>query len=285
MNAVTRIFLALLQMKTIISGRKYFRHSCARWEASSGQIAGVAGISGLEMGQASSTLQDVFPYLMGADIGGIDIAHRVRRNTGCRCARSHSTEVARIRYESKQRPIDCTADHDAAQFARLHSRGRVASGRFVAERDADINLVIRADEDRAWLAELLPSGDEIAVLVENLDTTVEAIGNIDAPQGTAERDIVRIIEIAGRRSFVTPGLDEPAILGEFEDAAVARGIATMAIGNKNIAIGRNRYTGRPIEDICALAADAHLAKHHQHLAGLVELENLLSKNDARGVAR
>src|SRR5262245_6729535 len=112
------------------------------------------------MGQASSTLQDVFPYFMGADIGGIDIAHRVRRNTGCRCARSHSTEVARIRYESKQRPIDGTADHDAAQFARLHSRGRVASGRFVAERDADINLVIRADEDRAWLAELMPRSEE-----------------------------------------------------------------------------------------------------------------------------
>jgi hypothetical protein len=30
-----------------------------------------------------STLQDVFPHLMGADIGGIDVAHRVSRNTGC----------------------------------------------------------------------------------------------------------------------------------------------------------------------------------------------------------
>src|SRR5262249_59377966 len=141
------------------------------------------------------------------------------------------------------------------------------------------------DEDRAWLAELMPSGDEIAVLVENLDTTVEAIGNIDAPQGTTERDIVRIIEIAGCRSFVTPGLDEAAILGEFEDAAVARGIATMAIGNKNIAIGRNRHTGRPIEDICGLAPGAHPPKQRQRLAGLAELDNLLSKNDTRGVAR
>ena len=70
---------------------------------------------------------------MAADIDGIDIARRIRRNTGCRCASSHSSEVARIRYESKQRPIDGTADHDAAQFARLHSRGRVVSGRFIAE--------------------------------------------------------------------------------------------------------------------------------------------------------
>jgi hypothetical protein len=34
----------------------------------------------------------------------------------------HSTEVGRIRYESEQRPLDCTADHDAAQFAQLRSR-------------------------------------------------------------------------------------------------------------------------------------------------------------------
>jgi hypothetical protein len=94
---------------------------------------------------------------MGADIGGIDIAHRVSRNTGCRSARSDSAEVARIRYESEQRPIDSTADHDAAQFARLNSRRRVASGRLVAERCADIDLIIRADGDRAWLAKLMPS--------------------------------------------------------------------------------------------------------------------------------
>jgi hypothetical protein len=74
-----------------------------------------------------------------------------------------------------------------------------------AERDADINLVIRSDENRAWLAKLIP-GDEIAVLVENLDTAVEAIGNEDATQRTAKGDIVRVIEIAGCRSFVTPGL-------------------------------------------------------------------------------
>src|SRR5262245_37633129 len=222
---------------------------------------------------------------MRADIGGIDIAHRIGRDTGCRSAGSDSTEVARIRYESEQRPIDGVADHDAAQFAGLRSRRRVASGRLVAKRGADINLVVRTDEHRAWLAKLMPSGNEIAVLVENLDTTVETIGNVDATQRTTNGDIVRVIEVAGRRSFVTPGFDEAAILGELDDASVVRGIAAMAIGNKNIAIRRNRYSGRPIESICALPADAHLAKHHQHFAVLVELENFLSKNDARRVAR
>jgi hypothetical protein len=33
------------------------------------------------VGKSQSMLQDVFPHLMGTDIGGIDIAHRVSRNT------------------------------------------------------------------------------------------------------------------------------------------------------------------------------------------------------------
>jgi hypothetical protein len=84
---------------------------------------------------------------------------------------------------------------------------------------------------------------------------------------------------------VTPGLDEPAILGEFEDAGIVRGIATMAVGNKDIAIRANRYAGRSIEGIYTTSAHAHFAQRHQHLAILVELENLLSKNDAHGIAR
>jgi hypothetical protein len=131
---------------------------------------------------------------VGADIGGIDIAHRVSRNTGSRSAGPHGIEVGRIRYESEQRSVDGTTDHDAAQFARLRSRRSVASGRLIAECSADIKPVIRADEDRARLAKLMPSGDEIAILVENPDTTVEAIGNVDAPQQTTNEDIVRVIE-------------------------------------------------------------------------------------------
>src|SRR6516162_11487354 len=59
----------------------------------------------------------------------------------------------------------------------------------------------------------------------------------------------------------------------------------MAIGYKNIAIRRDRHAGRPIEGIRTAPADAHLAEHHQHLAVLVELEDLLSEDDTRGIAR
>jgi hypothetical protein len=54
----------------------------------------------------SSARQDIFPHFMGTDIGRVDIAHCVSRNTGCRSARSHHTEVARIRDESEQRAIN-----------------------------------------------------------------------------------------------------------------------------------------------------------------------------------
>ena len=49
-------------------------------------------------------------------------------------------------------------------------------------------------------------------------------------------------------------------------------------------LSRNRWR-HAIEDIGALSANAHLAKHHKHLAVLVELENLLTKHGTRGVAR
>ena len=43
--------------------------------------------------------------------------------------------------------------------------------------------------------------------------------------------------------------------------------------------------GRTIASIRAAAADAHLAKHHQDLAVLIELEDFLTKHDADGIAR
>src|SRR5205814_7976590 len=99
------------------------------------------------------------------------------------------------------------------------------------------------------LAELMPGGDEIAVLIENLDATVATVGNIDAPERAADENVVRIVEIAGSRSFMAPGFDEPAVPGKFKDTAVIRLVRRMAIGDKNIAIGRHRDTGRAIEGI------------------------------------
>ena len=66
----------------------------------------------------------------------------------------------------------------------------------------------------------MPRGDEIAVLIENLDAAVATVGNIDTPERAADENVVRIIEIAGRRPFMAPGLDEAAVAGKLKDSAI-----------------------------------------------------------------
>ena len=46
--------------------------------------------------------------------------------------------------------------------------------------------------------------DEIAVLVEDLDPAVHAVDDIDAALRSADEDVVGFVEIAGRRSLVSP---------------------------------------------------------------------------------
>src|SRR5713226_6739542 len=165
-------------------------------------------------------LPDIFPKLMGADIGSIDVTHGIGRDPRCRGAAVDSVQIGRIGNKGAQRTVNGAADHDAAQLARLRSRRLVAACRLIPECGADINRIVRPDRDRAWLAELMPGGDEIAVLIENLDATVATVGDIDAPERAADENVVRIIEIAGSRSFMAPGLDEPAVPGKFNDTAI-----------------------------------------------------------------
>src|ERR1700730_15674810 len=148
---------------------------------------------------------DIFPKLMGADIGGIDVTHGISRDPRCRSAAVDSVQIGRIGNKGAQRTVNGAADHDAGQLARLRSRRLVATCRLISERGADIKRIVRSDKDRAWLAKSRPAGDEIAVLIENLDATVAAVGNLDAPERAADENVVRIIEIAGSRSFMAPG--------------------------------------------------------------------------------
>jgi hypothetical protein len=150
---------------------------------------------------ASLAQPDIFPNLMGADIGGIDVTHGVSRDPRCRSAAVDSVQIGWIGNKGAQRTVNGAADDDAAQLAGLRSRRLVATCRLVSERGADIKRIVRPDIDRAWLAELMPGGDEIAVLIENLDATVATIGNIDTPERAADENVVRIIEIAGSRSL------------------------------------------------------------------------------------
>src|SRR5260370_17561630 len=135
---------------------------------------------------------DVFPKLMGADIGGIDVTHGISRDPRCRSPAVDSVQIGRIGNKGAQRSVNGAADHDAAQLARLRSRRLVATCRLISERGADVKRIVRPDKDRAWLAKLMPGGDEIAVLIENLDATVAPVCNINPPHPAPAQNFFRI---------------------------------------------------------------------------------------------
>src|SRR5712671_6473018 len=82
----------------------------------------------------------VFPKLMGADIGGIDVTHGISRDPRCRGAAVDSAQIGRIGNKGAQRTVDGAADHNAALLARLRSRRLVATCRLISERGADISV-------------------------------------------------------------------------------------------------------------------------------------------------
>src|SRR5580658_8229162 len=57
----------------------------------------------------------------------------------------------------------------------------------------------------------------------------------------------------------------------------------MAIRYKDVAVGRNRNTSRPIERIRTIPGDALFANHHKHLAGRTQFEDFLAHHHAVGV--
>src|SRR5581483_5864754 len=99
--------------------------------------------------------------------------------------------------------------------------------------------------------ELLPLRDEVAILIEHLDAGVLAVGDIDALLGAADEDVVRLVEIAGRRTLVAPLLDEFPVLGELHHAGIAGGVWLMAIGDEDVAVSADGDAGRPVEHVGA----------------------------------
>src|SRR5258706_10640446 len=85
---------------------------------------------------------DIFPKLMGADIGGIDVTHGIGRDPRCRDAAVDSAQIGRIGNKGAQRTVDGAADHDATPLARLRSCPPVATCRLIAESGACIKPTV-----------------------------------------------------------------------------------------------------------------------------------------------
>src|SRR2546430_2164568 len=84
---------------------------------------------------------------------------------------------------------------------------------------------------------------------------------------------MQLSELAGTRSFPTPGFEEPSVLRELHDPGV--GIPAMSIGDENVAVGSDHNGGGAIEGILAIAGDSSLAQRQQNLPIGAEFENLV----------
>ena len=103
-------------------------------------------------------------------------------------------------------------------------------------RVGGVEHVVPVDEDSARPAELLPLVQELAVLIEDLNAVVAAVGDEQAAGGV-HRERVRRVELARPRTLPAPGLDERAVLRKLHDAGV--GVAAVAVGDEDGAVGRD----------------------------------------------
>src|SRR5262249_47569395 len=72
-------------------------------------------------------------------------------------------------------------------------------------------------------------------------------------------------------AMLAPRRDEFPVLGEFHDAVVAG--SAMAVGDIDVAIGRDDDTARPVQEAGTVAGHSGLTQGHQHLALRAEFDN------------
>src|SRR6266850_2885344 len=188
----------------------------------------------------------IFPQPLRTDVGREHVSFVVGRD-----ARRAGDEYRllllrlRIRDERRERTVSGAADEDAPPPSGVVLR--------IRRRVAGIDGSVVADEDRARSAKLLPLVDEVALLVEDLDAPVRAIGHVH-PSLRVDADVMRLIELARGRSCLSPGLDEPAVLRELHHAVVL----SVAVGHEDVAVPRDGDTGRLIEGVGTVPGHALL---------------------------
>src|SRR5215831_4745653 len=107
---------------------------------------------------------DIFPQVLRADVRREDVARIIRRDARGRGAPHHLVKVGRVRNKGLERSVP----------------GVALLGGWIRKRGADVNGVVFADKHGAWLAELMPRGNEVAFLIEDLNAEIPTIGDIDA---------------------------------------------------------------------------------------------------------
>src|SRR2546429_9441403 len=131
------------------------------------------------------TLRKMFEKSPRPDSPAEDIAHRVYGNAFGRARALHLNGIRDAVEDVAGLEL---ADADAAEPAGVR-------GDTIGFGVGDVDEAV-AQVDAARAAELFPLGDEAAILLEDLDAVVAAVGNDEPPLGV-HGDIVRGLELGG----------------------------------------------------------------------------------------
>src|SRR5713226_117416 len=168
----------------------------------------------------------------------------------------------RGRNEGGHGSVPGAADREPAPEAAIDSPSRFGI--------RAIEHVILVDEEAARAPKLFPLGDELAILIEDFDAVVAAVGDEQAA-GRIHRQRMRQGKLPRAAAALAPCGDELAFFGELHDPRI--GVTAMAVADEDIAIGGDEHIRRSIECVGTGAGNAGLAKGHEHLALWAELEH------------
>src|SRR5258708_3613924 len=185
--------------------------------------------SGQRYSQRLFLLPQKLPHVV-EEVGAVDVSLGIDRDPFSQARRAGIGIGAWIWNQILDRPIARAADAYPAASSGIQSITglrkrqladvRAAVARFGISDIQGIGLPV--DVDSARSAELEPLGDELSVLVENLNAVVLTIAD-EEPTARIERQRVRDVEFSGAHPFLAPGLDELSGPVELHDSSVADG--------------------------------------------------------------
>ena len=142
-----------------------------------------------------------------------------------------------------------------------------------------IERVVVGDEEPADPAELVVGVEQIAVLIEDLDPVVAAVGD-EEPAPGIEFQRVRGTELARTEPDDAPFLDEVALGVELQDApgppfGWIRTLAAVTVGHEDVTVRGGDDVARLVELAGPATRLTGGSETHQHFALGAELDHLM----------
>jgi hypothetical protein len=138
-------------------------------------------------------------------------------------------------------------------------------------RVRDVEHVLFVYVQAARPAELRPCIEQLAALVVDLNPVVRAIAH-EQSSARIHGEGVRLVHLGRPRSLAAERHDELPVARELQHARVR---AAMSLRDEDVAVGRDQYIVRLVEEVGRRCA-AGFTERHQELALGAELEDLMT---------